>query len=46
MAYIIFNRAGKNVRFDITNPLPLLPIHKLLIQESHWDVETSNKKTK
>ena len=32
-----FNRAGSGVSFEITDPLPLLPIHKLLIQESKWD---------
>lgn len=39
-----FNRAGAQVSFEITDPLPLLPIHKLLIQESKWDAETSYKK--
>ena len=32
-----FNRVGKDVAFEITDPLPLLPIHKLLIEESGWD---------
>jgi len=31
-----FNRAGKNVSFEITEPMDILPIHKLLIQESNW----------
>jgi phosphoribosylaminoimidazole (AIR) synthetase len=39
-----FNRAGENVSFHITDPLPLLPIHEFLIQESGWDPEKSYKK--
>ena len=31
-----FNRAGEGVSFEITDPLKLLPIHELLIQESKW----------
>jgi phosphoribosylformylglycinamidine cyclo-ligase len=31
-----FNRAGKSITFEITDPLEPLPIHKLLIQESKW----------
>lgn len=31
-----FNRAGKNVSFEITDPMQPLPIHKLLAQESGW----------
>lgn len=35
-----FNRVGhEEVSFEITDPLPLLPIHKLLIQESGWSPE-------
>jgi len=39
-----FNRAGENVSFEITNPLPLLPIHKFLIQESGWTPEQAYTK--
>ena len=39
-----FNRAGRAVSFEITNPLPMLPIHKLLIQESGWNPQTAYKK--
>jgi len=39
-----FNRAGHGVSFEITDPLPLLPVHLLLIQESGWDPETSYRK--
>jgi len=39
-----FNRAGKGVSFEITDPLDPLPIHKLLVQESHWDPQTAYKK--
>lgn len=39
-----FNRAGHNVSFEITDPLPLLPIHYLLAQESGWSPEVSYKK--
>ncbi len=31
-----FNRAGENVSFEITDPLPPLSIHLLLVQESKW----------
>lgn len=31
-----FNRVGRDVSFEITDPLPILPIHKLLVQESRW----------
>jgi len=31
-----FNRAGQGVSFEITDPLKILPIHRLLIQESGW----------
>ncbi len=31
-----FNRAGERVSFEITDPLPALPIHKLLVRESGW----------
>ena len=36
-----FNRAGQDVSFEITDPLPMLPIHKLLIQESGWSPRQS-----
>lgn len=39
-----FNRAGKNVTFEITDPLEPLPIHKLLIQESHWTAQQAYTK--
>jgi phosphoribosylaminoimidazole (AIR) synthetase len=39
-----FNRAGKDVSFEITDPLDLLPVHRFLIQESGWDPQTSYKK--
>lgn len=29
-----FNRVGRNVSFEITDPLPLLPVHKFVIQEA------------
>jgi phosphoribosylformylglycinamidine cyclo-ligase len=31
-----FNRAGRCVSFEITDPLEPLPIHMLLVQESGW----------
>jgi phosphoribosylformylglycinamidine cyclo-ligase len=31
-----FNRAGRGVSFEITDPLAPLPIHELLVQESGW----------
>lgn len=31
-----FNRVGKNISFEITDPMDVLPIHKLLIEESGW----------
>jgi len=31
-----FNRAGQGVRFEITDPLEPLPIHRLLVRESSW----------
>ena len=31
-----FNRAGQGIRFEITDPLEPLPIHRLLVQESSW----------
>ena len=36
-----FNRVGKNVIFNITDPMDPLPIHNLLMQESRWDVKTA-----
>ncbi len=39
-----FNRAGKNVSFEITEPLEPLPIHKLLVQESGWAPTTAYTK--
>lgn len=39
-----FNRVGGEVSFEITDPLDLLPIHKLLVQESRWDPETAYRK--
>ncbi len=39
-----FNRVGEGVSFEITDPIEMLPIHKLLAQESGWDPETSYKK--
>ena len=39
-----FNRAGKGVSFEITDPLPPLPIHMLLVQESGWSPQTAYKK--
>lgn len=39
-----FNRTGNGVSFEITKPLPLLPIHKLLIQESGWSPTESYTK--
>lgn len=29
-----FNRVGRNVSFEITDPLPLLPVHEFVIQEA------------
>lgn len=34
-----FNRVGEKVSFEITDPLPILPIHELLIKESGWTPE-------
>ena len=34
-----FNRVGRGVSFEITNPMEELPIHKLLAQESGWTPE-------
>ena len=31
-----FNRVGSLVSFEITDPLPPLPIHQLLINEANW----------
>ncbi|MCK4272266.1 hypothetical protein KAX22_06425 [bacterium] len=31
-----FNRVGRGVSFEITDPLDPLPIHRLLIEESGW----------
>jgi phosphoribosylformylglycinamidine cyclo-ligase len=39
-----FNRAGQNVSFEITDPLPLLPVHGFLVQESGWSPETAYRK--
>jgi len=39
-----FNRAGQGVSFEITEPLDLLPIHKLLIEESGWRPEEAYTK--
>lgn len=39
-----FNRAGEGVSFEITNPMPLLPIHKLLVEESRWDPQKAYTK--
>ncbi len=39
-----FNRAGEGVSFEITDPFEPLSIHKLLIQESGWNLETAYKK--
>jgi len=36
-----FNRAGHDVKFVIDHPMPLLPIHKLLIEKSGWDPHKS-----
>jgi len=39
-----FNRIGEEVSFEIIDPLDLLPIHKLLIQESGWSPEKAYTK--
>jgi len=39
-----FNRAGKGVSFEIEDSLEPLPIHRLLMDESGWDLETAYKK--
>ena len=39
-----FNRVGENVRFEITRPMPMLPIHMLVMQESGWDLKTAYTK--
>ncbi len=39
-----FNRAGENVSFEITEPMDILPIHELLIQESGWTPEQAYTK--
>jgi len=39
-----FNRAGQEVSLEITDPLPILPVHKFLIQESGWTPEIAYKK--
>jgi phosphoribosylformylglycinamidine cyclo-ligase len=39
-----FNRAGRGVSFEITDPLPHLPIHELLVQESGWTPEQAYTK--
>ncbi len=39
-----FNRAGLGVSFEIIEPLPLLPVHRFLVQESGWDPETAYEK--
>ncbi len=39
-----FNRAGESVSFNITDPLEPLPIHRFLIQESHWSPEIAYRK--
>lgn len=42
--FMNFNRTGEGVSFEITDPLPPLPIHLFLIQESRWDPETAYRK--
>ena len=39
-----FNRAGAGVGFIIDDPLPPLPIHKLLMEVSGWDIKTAYTK--
>jgi phosphoribosylformylglycinamidine cyclo-ligase len=39
-----FNRVGSDVAFEITDPLPLLPIHRLLIEESGWNPQKAYTK--
>ena len=39
-----FNRVGMGVSFEITDPLEMLPIHRLLAQESGWDPQTAYTK--
>ncbi len=39
-----FNRVGKEVAFHITDPMPALPIHKLLMEVSGWDAITAYTK--
>ncbi len=39
-----FNRVGENVSFEITDPMEMLPIHKLLIEESKWSPEKAYTK--
>ena len=39
-----FNRAGEDVSFEITDPLPTLPIHDLLVKESDWSPEQAYEK--
>jgi len=39
-----FNRVGENVSFEITDPMEMLPIHKLLIEESKWTPEKAYTK--
>ncbi|MFH1501336.1 MAG: hypothetical protein ABIE22_05330 [archaeon] len=36
-----FNRVGKGVSYEITDPLPALPVHRFLITESGWPTEKS-----
>ncbi len=39
-----FNRAGRGVCFEITDPLEPLPIHRLLVQEAGWDPREAYRK--
>ena len=39
-----FNRAGEGVSFEITDPLPTLPIHELVVQEARYDPEKAYSK--
>ena len=39
-----FNRAGRGVRFEITDPLEPLPIHRLLVRESGWTPREAYRK--
>jgi phosphoribosylformylglycinamidine cyclo-ligase len=40
-----FNRAGRNVSFEITDPLAPRPINLLVAQESGWSAEKAYEKT-